>query len=336
MRAAISGREKTFTATDSPSSSRAGWPITSWPSGPSERTVVGGVAEVPAGDARPFDRGVDPRHRGPHPSADEVAHGVEVLADGHDLVAVVHDGERDPEVWREPGDVEIARRHARAGALRQVLGHHLDEVAVLEPDVGGDGPSGVGHRGEEATHRLGRQRHQRLDQFASVAGDLPVEVPRLQPVEHRHGHVDGDAVEICPRVVAVGERELEVALAPGVGEGGRVVTDAVVGEVGGGDGEQVGLVAPGLLPPPVEVPTRHDALGEPPVVEAEPRRFVEQVGPAQAVAEVVDAGDEGIVVGEEPVPGIPFAPDEGVLHEQVAGVRPVDPVVADLATGHEG
>jgi len=59
------------------------------------------------------------------------------------------------------------------------------------------------------------------------------------------------------------------------------------------------------------------------------------VAAAGALLELGRLLDEGGVVTEEVVPGLPVALDEGVPDEQLARGLRVDPAVADLAVGDE-
>ena len=90
-------------------------------------------------------------------------------------------------------------------------------------------------------------------------------------MEHGQRHVDGHAVVGGARLERVADVERQVALVPRGREG--VGVDAVgvgVEQVVEGEGQQVGLGAPGVLPPAVEVAGRDHVVGDPLVVEVAP------------------------------------------------------------------
>ena len=281
------------------------------------------------------DVGEEVGHGAAHPSTDEASHAVEVLAERDRHAGVLH-RERDPQVRRHCSLVERRVRHGPTGPLAQQLGQHLHQWAFLEPQPGEDRLGGLAERCQLAAHVLGEGGHQRDHQLAAEAGHLPVEVPRPELVEQRQRHVDGHAVVLVVGVEHVGEREPEPTLAPVVGEVRWVVRESLdADEVVPAEREQVGLVPARFLPPAIEVTARHHRVTDPGVVERPQRGVVvEEVGAAELVAERASVVQEGLVVGEEPVPGVPLASDEGVVDEQLVSEVRIDAVDADRAGRH--
>ena len=184
---------------------------------------------------------------------------------------------------------------------------------------------------------LGERLQQRHRKVLAQPGHLPVEAVGRHPVEHRDGHVHGDAVGGIPGRELVGDVELEVALAPGARVvGGRDLLPGLGREDLLGEGEQVGAPAPLAAPPAVEVPLGEHVGRDPAVVEGEEHLVVDDdVAPAGSLLELGDPGEGGDVALPEVVLRLPVALDEGRPHEDLAGRLGVDPGVLDGAVGDE-
>ena len=197
-------------------------------------------------------------------------------------------------------------------------------------------PGGLGERDQGPADLLGQRAHERLDELAAVAGDLPVERRLVDLVERRERHPQRDAVEWLAGREAIRERDVELAAAPRVGVVGEVDQRSVgVAQLVGGELEQLRGCRRGIAPPAVEVPGRHDVGRDALVVEVVHGVVVEEVAAADPGLEGADLGDELPVAFEEAMLGVPVAEDEGVADEQLTRQRPVDAVVADRAAGDD-
>ena len=195
----------------------------------------------------------------------------------------------------------------------------------------------VGRWDEVAADPLGQAADQRGDELLAEARHLPVEALGSHLVEALDGDVDGHAVLRRTGLELVGHRQDVLALGPRrrvvlVGDAAR----ALAQEQLLGEGQQVGRLAPRLLPPRVEVASRHDVGGNPLVVEGDERAVVDDdVAPSGAGLELAEPLDEGGVVAEEGVLGVPVALDEGVPDEEVARELGVDATEAHDAPDDE-
>ena len=144
--------------------------------------------------------------------------------------------------------------------------------------------------------------------------------------------MDGHPVVLGARLEAVAQRELEIALAPGVGPAALV--DVAADEQLAREGEQVGVRAALVAPPAVEVRAGHHVGGDALVEEGEQRLVVgEDVAPARAPLERLDLLEQPAVVGEEEMARLPVALDERAADEQLARQGGVDRPVGDRAGG---
>ena len=236
------------------------------------------------------------------------------------------DAERHSQVAGDPIPVDVVGLDRDTGPATQRRRQRGGEGPVRRVELGQHGPSVVGRRYEMAADRLGQRADERGDEFLPEAWDLPVEAVRGHLVEPVDGDVDGGAVELGARVELVGDVEVEVTLAPPR----RVVLHpecacAVPEQEVLGEGEQVRGLASSLLPPRVEVPARHHVCGNPLVVEGDQHAVVDhEVPPPRPCLEVAEALEDGGVVAEEGVLGVPVALDERVADEQVTGQFRVD------------
>ena len=176
-----------------------------------------------------------------------------------------------------------------------------DSVASRRASTSSSGPSSgpiprsasarpVGGRHQVAPHLLRQRAHQRGDQVEAVPGHLPVEAVGADLVEHGQRHVHGHAVVGGARTERVGHVERQDALAPRGGEGVEVEAVGVGGQVGAGEGQQLGLGSLRLLPPPVEVAGRHHLLGDALIEErCQPLAGDEQVAAAGALLQLLAA-----------------------------------------------
>ncbi len=197
---------------------------------------------------------------------------------------------------------------------------------------------GVGHRYEVAAQRLGQRADQRDDQLLAQGRHLPAEVGTAEAGQHVERDVDGHPVVRAARVEAVGQGQLESVQLP------RLLIlplDLFEGlrshDVGSRQGEQVRMLATGLLPPRVEVPRRHDLGRDARVVEREQLVIADQqVAPPSAFLQRVDLGEQVAVVREEALLGVPVALDERVADEQLARRDRIDLRVPDAAADDQG
>jgi len=147
----------------------------------------------------------------------------------------------------------------------------------------------------------------------------------------------GDTVGRAARLELVGEAQLQLTLSPHA----RVVSFAdVAGRVpdqqGGGEIQQIGLPAPRLLPPGVEMRRRYDVGRNEPVVEGKQLLVIDQdVAAAYAVLELLEVLAELLIVVEESVLGRPVALDQRIPDEQLTRHLRIDPPVGDFAAGNE-
>ncbi|OCI30472.1 hypothetical protein OERS_28740 [Oerskovia enterophila] len=241
---------------------------------------------------------------------------------GDDDVAQGADGARER-------DVEGLGHVARAGDVlpgRGVLAEPADDVAR---DVGG---------GDELdAHGLGQRADGRGRELVEEARDHPVEAVGDDAVQDADGDVHGHAVGVGPRLELVGQGEREVALGPGLGEEGGVDGLGVGHELFEREGEQVGVAAPGGLPPGVEVARGDDVLGDALVVEREEHVVVDhEAALARARLELLGLLEQAAVLVEELVVGGPLALDQGVADEHLARGLGVDLAVEDGAVGDDG
>jgi hypothetical protein len=178
----------------------------------------------------------------------------------------------------------------------------------------------VVRRGDEVPPGgLGQRLQQGGREVLAQPGHLPVEPDVDDLVEHVDRDVHRDAVGLRTGLELVGHRQAQRALLPDL----RVVlgadrTRVVADEQVLGERQQVGLLATRLLPPRVEVAHGHDVGRQPLVVELHQRLVVdEDVAPSRPVLQLGQPLDQGPVVVEEPVVGVPLTVDEGVADEQV-------------------
>ena len=79
-----------------------------------------------------------------------------------------------------------------------------------------------------------------------------------------------------------------------------------------------------------------DVLADAGVVEVEQGVLVDDdVAPPGAVLELLDLLEQGAVVVEEAVPGVPLAVDQGMPDEELARDRGIDRAVGDEPVGGE-
>ena len=266
-----------------------------------------------------------------------VAHGLEVLARGDGSAVHAVDAEGDLQVRRHALDLEVRRRDGHPGPASQHRRERHQQRAGRRVELGQDGARMVWRGDEVAADPLGETADQGRDELLAEARHLPVEALGRHLVEALDGDVDGHAVLRRPRLELVRDRQDVLALGPRrrvvlVGDAAR----ALAQEQLLGEGQQVGRLAPRLLPPRVEVAPRDDVGGNPLVVEGDQRAVVDDdVAPPRAGLELAEPLDEGGVVAEEGVLGVPVALDEGVADEEVAGQLGVDPAEADDAADDE-
>ena len=241
-----------------------------------------------------------------------------------------------------PVPLDVIGAHAHQSApgqlLRQRLAdrHRPDRAALLHTRESGPCVVRSGH--EVAADVLGQRLDQGRDQLLVHAGNQPVEAVLGDLVEHLHRQVHGHPVGVRAGLELVGQRERQLALRPlrreVVGAHRlRALTDQQLL----GEGQQVRVLAPGLLPPGVEV-RPGDHLGRDPlVVELEERLVVgEDAAPPGPRLELRELLDQLAVGVEELVPGVPVLLDQRGADEQLARRLGVDPAERDGPARRQG
>ena len=180
--------------------------------------------------------------------------------------------------------------------------------------------SDLGRGSEESALRL-RQGADRLgDELFAHAGHQPIGPLIAHAGEDFDRDREGDAVALRSGGEGVGEAEFEVAGAPGVGEPCGVLADSARQEEAFGVGEELRAPLAFAFPPAVEMGGGDDALGEDVVEEAQARLLVgDEPVRARTALDLPGLLEEFGVAGLEAVPFAPFAVDEGVADEHVAG-----------------
>ncbi len=236
----------------------------------------------------------------------------------------------------------LARSHASRGTVTPVIARSSRATASSKRTLPGRraARSGRARPGRSRAparscvrSALGSDRISAITRSSRRPGTCQSKSSGAHPVEHRQRHVDGDAVGRRPGSNSYVSGSRDRLGAPHVGVRARVdLAAAGVDEHVAVEGQQVGLLPAGLLPPGVEVPAGHDVGGDPLVVEGEQRLVVDQdVAPAGPVLQLLDLVEQRPVVGEERVVGLPVALDQGVPDEQLPGQLRVDAAVVHLA-----
>ena len=188
---------------------------------------------------------------------------------------------------------------------------------------------------EVATDRLGQRLQQGDGQILTQSRHLPVKSTIVDLVQNLERDMNGDA--IGARLELVRHRQGDAVLLPHLrvvlgADGIRIVLDKEVL----GEGEQVGLVAAGLLPPGVEVLRRDDLSRQERVIEVDQslvvHKDVSAPGPSFQLGE---AFDQSPVVMEEAMMRLPVTFDQCVPNEQISRLLRVDARVAHLASGNQ-
>ena len=310
------------------------------------RQLPEGPAGEPGALGEPGSGGAGCRCRG----GDRGAQGAEVPVAGHCRVPA-HDGELHDEVGRDPGAVEVVGgdgdRHEvgelpSPGAGGERRSEHLGQPALVRGEAGEDLGGDVGGGHEVAALGLGQGADERGDELVAQAGHLPGEGVGIGGLEGVGGDLDGHPVGRRAGVVGVaqpgggavgqGPFEREVGGGPGGQLGGVVAQQRLDRDV-----EELGLVLPDRLPPGVEVGAGYHGLRQAGVVEVEEHLVLgEQASVADPGGELLGLGDRGGVAAEEGVALPPFAVDERVADEQLAGHDRIDLPVAHPLVAAQG
>ena len=282
-----------------------------------------------------------PRHGRPDAGVQLGAQLGEVLAHAESAAAFVLHRERHAQVRGHLVELEDLRRHDHTRRIGEGTAQHREERLLGRGER--EAPPRLGGRLADRVQLLAvdlRQRlHQRGHELLAHAGHLPVEAVHAHTVEHGERHVHQHAVVDGAGIEAVGDVEREIVLGPRAGEVAwvehRLRRAPQRGQLLDREGEQLGVGPAGVLPPLVELSARRDRGRQQPVVEREHDRVVGEVDPADPLAQVAQAVDEGPVGGEERVWRLPVALHERMADEQLAGHRRVEPVEADRPTAHD-
>ena len=238
-----------------------------------------------------------------------------------------------PQVRGQPRPCPVLRGDRHAGQARELTGQRGQQRAVVGADVLQRPGGGVGRGDERATQRLRQGPDQRDDQLVPEAGDLPVEVARLDARQHLQGDVDGDAVGLrVLGIVGVVQRQVVAAHGPRVGVV-RQVGEAVVPtgqQLVDGHVQQVRTVPGDATPPLVErCPVDDVGADMGVVVVGQDVLGGQQPRPSEACLELAHPGHGVGVGGKEPVAVVPVPVDERMLDEHGTGLRPIDPPQVD-------
>ena len=290
-------------------------------------------AVLPGGEPAALQARGGRRELGPQPWADLLAQRLEVASRREDLVVGTLDLEAHPQVVGELGQVPGVRRHADVAHLGERPGHVLEErrTARLEPLE--HLPDDLGHRDERPAQVLRQPAQQRGEQLAAQGGDEPLEPVGPHGAQEAQRDVRGHAVVGRPRLEAVGQLELDLALTPGRRPAAprEPVRGRGVDEQLPRVREEVRVRAARVAPPAVEVLAGHDALGHPRVEEVVEDLVGDEDPPAaDAVLQRLDLLQRLAVGVEERVARRPVALDERLADEHLPRGHRVDAPVGDL------
>ena len=236
-----------------------------------------------------------------------------------------------------PRPVPLLGGDVDTGHLMQGVRKLIGEKTISGVDQLQSGVGAIRHGDEVATGCLWQRLHQRNHQVLAQSRHLPVESVIVDLVEDIEGDMDRDTVGSRSRLELIGQRQADAVLGPrlwvvvGADRIGIVTDQEVLGE-----GQQIGLLPTGLLPPGVKVLAGHDIGRQPRVVEVDQRLVVDQdVSSPRPGLELGEALDQGSVVVEETVMRLPVTLHQCVANEQIARLFRIDAGIADLASDNQ-